>query len=174
MPWLNNGKLSIVPNGNTATIRVEYDVLWGQTERFLISEHGLNFQEGIALIADDPSPYTPYYYGDPGPVAIEFGDVRNPNNPHIKNLEPPANAAATGDVAVHNVTTFEVARVVLDEDPGPVYWTITNGQYKVYYMPTKDEIRARVYCVARGLKLPTDHVDTNTVDVNDMFARPWP
>jgi hypothetical protein len=121
-------------------------------------ENGVQFKEGILLLANDTQMYSLRYL--PPPPVTPNGSILS--EPVYRDLIPPANDGLTKNEA----QSFSVTRRSLNEDP-PIYdvgvWGSYWGKYhvSVWQTPLDDEIHARIYVVSHGIQLPTATADTN-------------
>ena len=169
MPWsYKDGALSFKDLGGGKTqVQVSYEIHWSLTERWLQQNASLKFKEGIVLHANDQFTQSnkPWFPAPP----MEWGEMLGPA--HIEDIGVASGPDTNGFITEQHVTKYEVSRVSLDEDLGEVV-QLGSG----YYLNADaDEVRARVYIVCHGLRIPTLVVDTPFTSITDNFSsRPYP
>lgn len=99
MPTTSNRNLTLTTTGDQVNIRVEYDAVFTQFERFL-AENGLVFQERIRILGVDPPGSTI------GIILITFVIGPMPVTP------------GAGSQTIHRDRNINVTRASLQEDAG--------------------------------------------------------
>jgi hypothetical protein len=121
MPTTNNRQLTLIRNGDTVTLFVDYNVVFSAFERQL-ARLGLQFRERIAVIGVDP----------PGATTGTLLD-----NLQVETI-PVANSPV---LSIPRTRTKIYSRAALDED---------NGRFEFPDLDA-DEIRCRIRIEAIGL-----------------------